>query len=847
MTILKYSLLFIFANSMAGLQGQNPTVTSNTNKTSTTYALLCGVGEYKNKSTYKTLRFVDEDMKEFYDYLISPAGGKVDSANIDLLINKTATKELFWNSMINIMGQVKDNDVVYIYFAGHGDAIGPQHAYLLAYDAPAANGGKEKNHYFTGIGVINLNDLKGAISQMTLQKVKVIFISDACRSNEIPGGQTGQNQVYEKIVEKNAGEIQLTSCSSGQVAVEDYQWGNGRSVFSWHLINGLKGMADDNPENEKVTLGELYNYVKKQVQYDRFDAGKEEYLQTPYYCCSEKDAQVLSLVSFEDKKRLQSLLKNYGTGSKDSNQLVSYGGGIEYEMKAIGLESEYQYYLNAIHNNQLLGEKGAYASLKDLLSNKKVTPYLARELKFQLSTVLNEQVNEVINRYLQSNDKDSVTEHEYYKNAVRKLKVCIEITDPILLNPQDAKSNLLFLEGMACWSSPGSVQLSAGLAKLDSAIAIKPEAAYLINAKGLVLRSMYEYEKANECFHQAHLLAPNWMYPVFNMASVYENQGNYKESEVLYLQALALDADYVSIYRRLAWINYELNKKDSALYYCKKGISLNPQKANSWVTLAHLFKKLDQPDSAQFCYYRTLQLDSTNYAAICNIISFKLAADQTDSVEIYVDRIMQIAKKDPYAIEYLADTYIGLEKYGEAIMYLEKCLQLDSLNDEAWFDKGLCFFKQWDYERAEESFKKATELNPYNPLWTDYLGFVYLNYLQKYDRAVSIYTKLVERKPNMAAYHSRLGLALLKSDNQLNAQAESYFKRCMELDSTYVGGYKGMAMVMAVRGDVKACIVYLDEVVRIQGFVDIDLMAHTEFDVVKKNGRLKRYLKKQGF
>ena len=95
----------------------------------------------------------------------------------------------FWRKFNRIKEKLKKNDLFYIYFSGHGDAYRADEAYLLAYDAPAGN---DRNNYSTGIGLIDIHKLKVRIQEMTSAGIKVILITDACRTNELPGKDEGQ-------------------------------------------------------------------------------------------------------------------------------------------------------------------------------------------------------------------------------------------------------------------------------------------------------------------------------------------------------------------------------------------------------------------------------------------------------------------------------------------------------------------------------------------------------------------------------------------------------------------------------------------------------------------------------
>jgi len=354
------------------LVGKNKTI-----KTGTTYALITGISKYQANDSYQNLQYADVDAKAFYNYIVSPAGAKVNAQNVDTLFNENASFMEFWRKFNRIKEKLQKDDVFYIYFSGHGDAYMAEEAYLLAYDAPAGN---DRNNYSTGVGLIDIHKLKVRIQQMTSNGVKVILITDACRTNELPGKNEGQSISYQQIFERKAGEIQLISCASNQVSFEGSQWGGGRGLFSWHLINGLKGLADVEPEDGEVTLTELYDYVKKNVNKASYDAVSKKSRQTPQYCCNTAEGMVLSMVNPAEKERLTAQLKvgvSYTPDKADyaANKSVHLGSA----MKEAGLEDVYKLFLKALNEGRLIEKGGAHEILNDILQQKATTSELASE------------------------------------------------------------------------------------------------------------------------------------------------------------------------------------------------------------------------------------------------------------------------------------------------------------------------------------------------------------------------------------------------------------------------------------------------------------------------------------
>lgn len=71
-------------------------------------------------------------------------------------------------------------------------------------------------------------------------------------TNDVNGTQLTNANLSKQF----ANEAKILSCQPGEVSIEGEQWGGGRGVFSFHLVEGLYGMADQDLDF-KVSLFEL--------------------------------------------------------------------------------------------------------------------------------------------------------------------------------------------------------------------------------------------------------------------------------------------------------------------------------------------------------------------------------------------------------------------------------------------------------------------------------------------------------------------------------------------------------------------------------------------------------------
>ena len=132
--------------------------------------------------------------------------------------------------------------------------------FLICYDSPPIN------YVKLALSIDYLNDIANTLS---LQKqANVILITDACHSGKLTEKKFKGNFLAGNQLRKFQGkEIRITSSSADQLSNEKEDWGGGRGVFSYYLVNGLKGLADKNKKGV-VTVADIKNYLDSSLAND---------------------------------------------------------------------------------------------------------------------------------------------------------------------------------------------------------------------------------------------------------------------------------------------------------------------------------------------------------------------------------------------------------------------------------------------------------------------------------------------------------------------------------------------------------------------------------------------------
>ncbi len=208
------------------------------------WAVVVGVARYAHMPV---LKYTDDDAYHIYAFLKSPEGGALPDDQIRVLIDEDATRTNILGAMRQTFLKADENDVVLMYFSGHG---------LKGSFLPVD---------FDGYNNKLLHDDVQDLFSESRAKHKICF-ADACHSGTLtamraPG--TALANFYNAFEKSTGGTALLLSSKGDEYSLEDQ--GLRQGIYSHFLIRGLKGEADRN-KNKIVTIQELFNFVSKKVK-----------------------------------------------------------------------------------------------------------------------------------------------------------------------------------------------------------------------------------------------------------------------------------------------------------------------------------------------------------------------------------------------------------------------------------------------------------------------------------------------------------------------------------------------------------------------------------------------------
>ena len=517
LTLLSFLLIagITQSYSQTPLKGRDVTISGPQ-----TFAMVVGISKYKY---VRPLTYADKDAELFRDYLKSPGGGSVKDDNIFCLLNDQASNSNFWSKGFQWLKakELQKGDRLFIYLAGHGDAIDQDQFFFLGYDC---NPEGDKNNYLVS-GAIQLFNLKKKISNETAKGVEVFFIMDACRTNELPGGTEGQSFLNTAISEKKAGEIIMLATGAGQESLEDVSIGTGHGLFTYYLVDGLTGSADSigTPDNQ-VTYTEIQTYVDKNVPAVAEQRFRRK--QDPVFCCTENSEKVISQVDPAYLQKWLKLKKQQNRGGSNS----FYGildRPKKYFTADTALIETYNKFYRAVKANNITGPSSAEEYFNQL-DNKFHGNSYTLDAKSTLAVEYINIAQKKVDRYLACGDDGSQKEKQANYAAALNLERAID-----LVREDDAdfanslRNRMYLLKASGDFGKDGTNgDISIAFKNAYAALAIDKNGAYIQNKLAQLHLQNNRTDSALYYANKATKTAPNWPCALTTLALVQKATSN---------------------------------------------------------------------------------------------------------------------------------------------------------------------------------------------------------------------------------------------------------------------------------------------------------------------------------
>jgi WD40 repeat protein len=217
------------------------------------HALVVGINQYRNGAL--NLNYAEPDARAIERFIKNQDRRLFSTTSVTTLLNESATGAAIQRALSDLGAQASPQDVVVIYFCGHGQTLDNQW-YFIPHDLLRP----ERDEEIRRQGV---SSQALAQSLAALKAQKVLLILDACYSGEALLAFRGYEDRRALMQLARSNGIYIIAASTrDQFAAEVKALGHG--IFTYTLLQGLNGKASYGA-NKTVTVKKLLAYVEEQM------------------------------------------------------------------------------------------------------------------------------------------------------------------------------------------------------------------------------------------------------------------------------------------------------------------------------------------------------------------------------------------------------------------------------------------------------------------------------------------------------------------------------------------------------------------------------------------------------
>ena len=325
---------------------------------------------------------------------------------------------------------------------------------------------------------------------------------------------------------------------------------------------------------------------------------------------------------------------------------------------------------------------------------------------------------------------------------------------------------------------------------------LMPDDADVYLRLGQIYRELNQLDLAEQSLMKARQYEPGSPEVMYNEAMLYEAQGRYQDAIRVLSDAVAglksgstvlpsRRRSLAILYQQLGQLYRDTENFPAAINtYLELGSLGDEEDRRSRVLIMDTYRAAKDLPKALEAGKEAIAKYPTDPSIVASNALLLGENGQTDeAVKILTSQLTKTpADRDTYLN--ISQVYERGKRYKEAE---QAALTAEALpgaprdNEMTWFMLGAIYERQKFYDRAEEEFKKALQVNPRDAAVLNYYGYMLGDLGIRLDQAQSLVQRALKEEPNSGAFLDTLGWIYFR-ENKL-ADAEATLRKALQFES----------------------------------------------------------------
>jgi tetratricopeptide (TPR) repeat protein len=260
---------------------------------------------------------------------------------------------------------------------------------------------------------------------------------------------------------------------------------------------------------------------------------------------------------------------------------------------------------------------------------------------------------------------------------------------------------------------------------------------YFIQGWNGIERFYLEDEKLSlgyQAFGKALSINPNDWGAFFVLADFYLNKKSYGRARDIIEILLSLEPNKWVFAEGCNYLGYLFsldNRNNEAQFYLEKSLEINPKLSEAWYNLGNIFFHQKKFNDALSCYENAAASDEKMAQAYTQIGLTLLEMGKFSQSEKPFKKAIEIDETEYFAHLGLAEYYRKMKQKEKAIEHAIIAKKLRSDEPNVYNILGTIYESFNQFEKAEECYKKALEIDPMYRWSANNLGYLYEKMMKK--------------------------------------------------------------------------------------------------------------------
>lgn len=209
-------------------------------------------------------------------------------------------------------------------------------------------------------------------------------------------------------------------------------------------------------------------------------------------------------------------------------------------------------------------------------------------------------------------------------------------------------------------------------------------------------------------------------------------------------------------FSNVGMIHYKSARRQSAEFYLKQSVEINPQSIDALNNLANIYSEMKQFDLAIETYQQALQADPHNMSTLFNL---GIAYSESGDTEKAMQAFLQTAQINPAFVpvhDVLSRLYMEQKNYAGALLHLKIMSELQPGQFGLLINIGTVYLEMGVWKLALKQFQEVQRRFPTRDEVNERLAETYYR-MEDFDKAIVQFEYLISKQPEILENYVQLG------------------------------------------------------------------------------------------